>query len=86
MIDYEIVHHVPGRIRLKVPSLKGRSIASLMKLSTIPLPYGITDVHPNPWTGSLVVQYDPAKVNIVQSLNELASRPEIVAVLCGISQ
>jgi hypothetical protein len=83
MIEYTVVHHIPGRIRLKVPSLKGKSIPTLMKLSTIPLPSGVIDVQPNPFTGNILISYDAAKVDIMTCLREFASKPEVVAILGG---
>lgn len=83
MVEYTILHHVPGRNRLGVPALKGKSFLSLMKLATVPLPSGVTDVHPNTLTGSLIIAYDPAKVDILSRIDEIASNPEILTVLRG---
>jgi hypothetical protein len=41
MIQYSIVHHVPGRIRLQIPSLKRLAIKTLMQLAEIRRPKGI---------------------------------------------
>jgi len=72
MIQYRIVHHVPGRIRIEVPSIKGLHLKNLARLSAIPFPSGIEGVRPNPLTGSLLIKYDPEQINIVTYLQEMA--------------
>ena len=72
MIHYRIVHHVPGRIRIEVPSIKGLPLRKLERLSAIPVPSGIEGVRPNPLTGSLLIKYDPEQINIVTYLQEMA--------------
>jgi hypothetical protein len=82
VIRYRIVHHVPGRIRVEVPSIKGLSLRVLERLATISVPRGIEDIRPNPLTGSLVITYDPGQINIVTYLRDMASSDEIKNVLC----
>ena len=72
MIHYRIVHHVPGRIRIEVPSIKGLHLKKLARLSAIPFPSGIEGVRPNPVTGSLLIKYDPEQINILTYLQEIA--------------
>jgi len=72
MIQYRIVHHVPGRIRIEVPSIKGLHLKKLARLSAIPFPSGIEGVRPNPVTGSLLIKYDPEQINILTYLQEIA--------------
>jgi hypothetical protein len=55
----KIVHQVPGRIRMKIPSAKGNEeqLASYKEvLSLLP---GVEDIDINPVTGSIVLKYDP---------------------------
>jgi hypothetical protein len=55
----KIVHQVPGRIRMKIPSAKGNEeqLASYKEvLSLIP---GVEGIDLNPVTGSIVLKYDP---------------------------
>lgn len=73
MIQYKILHHVPGRIRLEVPSLKGLSLRVLKGLSAMPVPCGIENIRPNPLTGSLLIKYDPGRIDIVAYLRDMAS-------------
>ncbi len=82
MIQYRIVHHVPGRIRVEVPSIKGLSIKVLERLANISIPRGIEDIRPNPLTGSLLITYDPGQINIVAYLRDMALSDEIKSVLC----
>jgi hypothetical protein len=57
----QIAHQVPGRIRIKVPSAKGRPelLAEIQRsFGAIP---GIDDVVINPVTGSVVLRYDASE-------------------------
>lgn len=81
MIEYRIMHHVPGRIRLEVLSLKGLAIVTLKQLSVIPVPRGISSVRPNPITGSLVITYDPGQIDILQYMKEVVANNDIKRIL-----
>ena len=74
MIDYSIVHHVPGRIRIGVPLIKELSVSDLRKrFSAIEIPEGIRDIRPNPITGTVVISYDPGMINILEYLENVAA-------------
>jgi len=63
-----VVHHVPGRVRVHVPRLKGnpRACASINEMaSSIP---GLHSVDANPVTGSVVMRYDRHDTQIKQRL------------------
>jgi len=81
VIQYRIVHHVPGRVRVKVPSIKGLSRGILSKLANVPVPRGILKIFPNSLTGSLSITYDPAHINIEKYLQDMAASEEIENVL-----
>jgi len=81
MINYTVVHHVPGRIRVHVPIIKKLSVATLSKLAKIPVPEGIKDVRANPVTGSLVITYDPDHFDIERYLKKMMADNEIVATI-----
>lgn len=81
MLQYRIMHHVPGRIRLEVQTLKGLAIATLKQLSVIPIPTGISSIKPNPLTGSLVITYDPGQVDILKYLEEVVANKDIKRIL-----
>ncbi len=83
MIEYSIRHHVPGRIRIFVPLLRGLSIEKLEKLvaAITPTPPGIEDVSANPITGSLVIKYDRCKIDILSYIKTIASNEKLLAVI-----
>ena len=81
MLSYEIAHHVPGRIRIKVPILKKLSLSALLELAAIPFEAGILDVQPNPITSSLVIYYDPRKIDILEYLETVASNSKIEEII-----
>ncbi len=75
----EIVHHIPGRIRLRLkPSgldvIRRIDVESLMR--HIP---GIRNQRINPVVGSLTLEYDPARLpfTLWEQLGALRSRPEM---------
>jgi hypothetical protein len=79
MVDYKIVHQLPGRIKVHLPIIKGVSMEKLKLLADrlfadYELPDGIKKVRPNPITGNVVIEYDPNKIDIFLFLEELRIR------------
>jgi len=79
MVDYKIVHQLPGRIKIHLPLIKGVSVEKLKLLADrlfadFELPDGIKRVRPNPITGNVVIEYDPNKIDILVFLEELRLR------------
>jgi hypothetical protein len=79
MVDYKIVHQLPGRIKIHLPLIKGISVERLKLLADrlfadFDLPDGIKKVRPNPITGNVVIEYDPNKIDILVFLEELRLR------------
>jgi hypothetical protein len=74
------IHHVPGRLRLQMPQLKGnRQVAKAACDNVIAIP-GVEEARVSPVTGSLVIAYDQQQLTpavLWQSLCErgLASGP-----------
>src|SRR5438105_1959701 len=57
----QIAHHIPGRLRLRLPHMKGNpAMLEAVKQSLSPLP-GVKQVEVKPTTGSVVVEYDAAR-------------------------
>ncbi len=83
MIIYKVIHHVPGRIRIEIPGFKGLSMEDFKQLSAIPIPSGIKDVSPNPFTGRLVIIYEPEKIDILEYIKSMASNSVVQKVLEG---
>jgi hypothetical protein len=54
----EVVHHIPGRMRVKLPRLKGRAAALDKIKQSISNMAGVTSVDTNSTTGSVLVNYD----------------------------
>lgn len=83
MIAYTVKHHVPGRIRIEAPIIKGLTVQNLKRLAHIHIPDGIKNVRPNPFTGSIVIEYEPLKINIIEYLQSIISNPEIQGIING---
>lgn len=58
----EVVHAIPGRIRLRVPSLKGRPRALDALSATLLRLDGIASAETNATLGTVLVRYDAAKL------------------------
>jgi hypothetical protein len=59
MYEARVVHHIPGRMRIKVPFLKG-AFADLERINQLLLPVeGLKHVDFSPVTGSVLLHYDP---------------------------
>jgi hypothetical protein len=55
----KIAHQVPGRIRMKIPSAKGKPERLEEYKATLSLIPGIEQVEVRPETGSIILKYDP---------------------------
>jgi hypothetical protein len=59
--EAHVSHHIPGRMRVKVPGAKGQPrVLQRIQQSLAPMP-GIRRVEVNPATGSVLIHYDPAR-------------------------
>ena len=63
------VHDIPGRLRVKIPMLKGKTEMSDSVLGLFRNMTGVKNVSVNNVTGSVVFQYDPAVVRSNQILD-----------------
>ncbi len=82
MVSYKVVHHISGRIRIEVPSIKRLSVNKLkglfIVLSSLPVPIGIKGIRVNPLTYSLVIEYDPRLVDVIEYVKDMASSRTIM--------
>ena len=81
MLAYRIVSHVPGRIRLFVPLIRKLSIDDLKKVSKITVHEGIRNVGANPLTGSILIEYDHGKLDIIDYIRSLSEDPALSAII-----
>lgn len=58
----EVVHALPGRMRLRMPSLRARARALAEFATSLKRLEGIRDVTVNPVLGTALVRYDAAKL------------------------
>jgi hypothetical protein len=68
----EIVHALPGRVRVKIARLKGDPALageSQKKLGGVP---GIQEIEANPVTGSVLIHYDKKQLMSLESLQALS--------------
>ena len=78
-----VVHHIKGRIRVKIPAAKGDDLALQRIMESIsPLP-GVMDVKVNSSTGSILVHYDSGQYeDFHQHLTEHAESAGLFALQC----
>ena len=60
-----VAHALPGRIRFLVPSLKGAPEERLLRLSPLNTINGIKQVHTNPITWNVIVEYQQEQLEPV---------------------
>ena len=56
------MHHVPGRLRVKTPFIKGKEEQALQVQGLIESLPGVRSASGNTVTGSLVIHYDPRRI------------------------
>ncbi len=64
-------HHVPGRLRVKIPELKGEPAEAERVAAMLLAVEGIGSAAVAPLTGSLLVRYDPEKIAYTRILSLL---------------
>ena len=74
LASFEIVHHVPGRLRLRSAAMKGNAPASENVRQQLAEIEGVTSVSANPHTGSFLLKYHPPAVPLGNVAEVLASR------------
>jgi hypothetical protein len=67
-IDAYVHHHLPGRLRLRVPAAKGEEDEMRELSSAIARAPGINQVEYNPLTGSILVRYSLQQYKNLKSL------------------
>ena len=64
----EVVHHIPGRVRLRVPELRTCGDLSRWMKGPVFSEFGIQTLRVNLWCASVVITYDPATPGVVSRL------------------
>ncbi len=67
-LDAYVHHHLPGRLRLRIPAAKGETDELREISSAIARAPGITQVEFNPITGSILIQYSPQHYRSLKAL------------------
>jgi len=68
------VHALEGRLRIKIPEVKGRPLQAREVESHLQLLTGMMEVSANPITGNVLILYDPSLLRenqIISTLKEL---------------
>jgi hypothetical protein len=78
MIPAEVLHHIAGRIRVRIPSAKSTpSVLEHICKSLTKFP-GVLGVSANPMLGTLIIRYQPAIFgDVLQDLTDRASKAEL---------
>jgi hypothetical protein len=70
-------HTVPGRLRVKLPGLKGSPRQAERAAATVRQLPGVVETAANPTTGSLLVLFDPRQTDPAAIVSLLRERGEI---------
>jgi Heavy metal associated domain 2 len=62
VLEIDVVHHVPGRLRLRSARVKGNARAGEEAQFQLAQLTGVTSAKANAYTGSMLVEYDPAVI------------------------
>jgi copper chaperone CopZ len=65
-LQFDLAHHLPGRLRLRSAVLKGNALASEEARRHLAQIDGVTSAQANPSTGSVLLEYDP---NVISPSN-----------------
>jgi copper chaperone CopZ len=77
------IHHVPGRLRVKTATIKGRGVLADKAIAHLGALEGITSAAANPVTGSIVINYDAARMSAGRVLDSLRQGGYIQEVVDG---
>ena len=69
----QIVYALPGRVRIKLELLKQDASYAEKIQRDLPKVSGITFIEANPLTGSLVIEYDPSVVEVLNFHSSISS-------------
>lgn len=64
----EVVHHIPGRVRLRIPELRNCGDLSGWMQGPVLGEFGIQSLRVNLWCASVVITYDPGTPGVVNRL------------------
>ena len=82
----DLVHHLPGRLRLRSAALKRDACAIEHRRRQLTGISGVTSVEANPSTGSILLKYDPTVVPPANVLEGLASCSITARPITGASE
>lgn len=68
----DTIHHVPGRLRIRMAALRRNPRAAVRARRLLGNGHGVLQVQANPLTGSLLVLYDPERISGQDLLDMMA--------------
>ncbi|MBN1850645.1 MAG: heavy-metal-associated domain-containing protein [Deltaproteobacteria bacterium] len=71
------IHNVPGRLRVKIPSIKGKPQDGLKIQGCLDAMIGIDQVDFSHVTGSVLIHYDPNVIDASKILHQLEKKQYI---------
>lgn len=75
LISFELLHEIRGRIRLRIPELKGKEDLSASFVEAIYKVPGVVSASANSWCGSVTINFDEDKVSKDRLLGKLRTLP-----------
>jgi hypothetical protein len=81
MRQAEVVHHIAGRMRIRIPMAKREAALMESIRNSIKNFRGVREVSANPSLGTLLIRYDPVLFEeAIPSITEQASKTELFAL------
>ncbi|HVI95172.1 MAG TPA: hypothetical protein VM753_14260 [Anaeromyxobacter sp.] len=77
----EIVHAIPGRIRLRIAGIRKKREEAAKAARSVALVAGVAEIRVRPFTGTFIVSYDPARADAERIAGALRDAAGAVAIL-----
>ena len=76
--EFDVAHHVPGRLRLRSAALKGNDRACEQARRHLAQIGGVKEAGANPATGSVLLEYDPSVLSPDQAIEAFATHGTVL--------
>lgn len=75
LLSFELVHEISGRVRLRIPELKGNEELSAAFVQAVYKVPGVSSATANSWCGSVTILFDQEKITKERLLGKLRTLP-----------
>jgi Ca2+-transporting ATPase len=83
LTSFTYLHSTPGRMRIRVPDRRGDEGFSQLMEQELGRNPGVTQVYANPLTGSVLILFDPLRLDDRQILDDLGRMGLVGDLICS---